>query len=77
MDNKLSVVDVFSSFYEKMIDVWVKAARNVQMQASIGKKKKDCRGLIFAVHCIDWLGIIACLSNIICLFALGSKLLGI
>lgn len=40
MDNKLSVVDVLSLFYEKMIDVWVKAARNVQMQASIGKKEK-------------------------------------
>ena len=76
MDSKLLVVDVLSLFYEKMIEVWVKAARNVQMRASVGKKKKDCRGLIFAVHCIDWLGIIAHLSNIICLFALGSKLLG-
>jgi len=29
------------------------------MQASVGKKKKDCRGLIFAVHCIDWPEILA------------------
>ena len=38
-------------------------------------KKMDYRGLIFTVHFIDWLDVIALLSNISCIFALGSRLL--
>lgn len=70
----LLIVDVLSLSFERMIETWGKAVKK-SPNAVFQWEKMDYGGLIFIVHFIDWLGIIALLGSISSVSAVSSKLL--